>query len=87
MLLELHMSLLSKKDLPILFVEVVPPAKGNTIPMIEKQYQEKYSQNTNISYEIISGREFWLNSLEYSQVSMKLYESTINWLTKSRNKN
>jgi hypothetical protein len=74
---ETDLSLL--KDLPILYLDVLPPTKEVMLEEIKYSQNKKMAGINNINYEIVIDGEFWINRMNYSQSAASAYEKILNW--------
>ncbi len=74
---EVDLSLIA--DIPILFLDVFPLNKKTMFETIKKNQDKKMGGINNIFYENVIDSEFWINRMDYSQVSPEAYEKILRW--------
>lgn len=68
------------EELPILYLDIVPADKEGLKNKIAEEKQKSLVNQKNVLYHIETEREFWLNCLDYSQISDNLNSLTVQWL-------
>ncbi len=77
-----HINLPKNDSISILYLQIVSPSKKNFLEKIKSEQEKSMEGCLNVSYEIISDREFWINSRDYSQTSERVYAMTMEWIRK-----
>jgi hypothetical protein len=74
------MVLPQNNNILINYLEIISPEKERTLANIKAAMEKEFAGRFNISYSVMVDREFWINNLDYSQRSDKLYSETLEWL-------
>lgn len=75
-------AILKKHNCPKLIVNIIPPAKLENLQALKEMQETKLNDVSELTYEMIAERQFWLNSRDYSQVSDEVYEVSGRWFDK-----
>jgi len=67
-------------ELPILYLDIIPADKEGLKNKMAEEKQKSLVNQKNVLYHIETEREFWLNCLDYSQISDNLNSLTVQWL-------